>query len=344
MQEFRPASVIEADTELARRLNECDVDAIRALVDRYGVAIAAAVTPAVGREGAQTVAVDVFVDAQRAEFVPGDDFARRLVELAAERAGSVDEQKWALAMATTAVDPDVRLALREHHLGGAMELEGDLARHELRLQRRLAHLGGSADLITLLADPDVWGEPDRHLAERVLAALDAAPTAGALGGDDDVPGEVDEGAEKASPMSRALRPVLLGLGGAVLVLFVAIIALSAASGSPTAPNYTVELTPTGLLADVEGGEITVTERDAGVQIELAAVTLPRRAGGAFYEGRLVLVDGTEVSTGTFTEGVEVTLWGGIALEDAVAFRIVAGVLGDAEPSEEVVLKADLPRP
>ncbi len=140
-------------------------------------------------------------------------------------------------------------------------------------------------------------------------------------------------------VTRGLRPVLFGLAGAVAVLFVAIVGLSAASGSPEQPDFTVELIPTGALLDVEGGEITVTERDAGIEIDVDAITLPRRAGGLYYEGRVVLADGNEISAGTFAEGDGVTLWGGVALDDAVAFRVV---LGDVENGsvDDVVLKAD----
>ncbi len=114
------------------------------------------------------------------------------------------------------------------------------------------------------------------------------------------------------------------------------------AGRRSHPTLTVDLVPTGALLDVEGGEITVTERDAGIEIELEAFTLPRRAGGLFYEGRVVLADGAEISAGTFAEGDGVTLWAGVALRDAVAFRIV---LGDTESAavDDVVLKADLPR-
>jgi len=340
VQEFRPASVIAADTELARRLHAGDVDAIRELVERYGAALTASLTPAVGRADAQVATVDVFVRARHEDFTPGDDFAPWLIELAGERAGSVDERRWIAATAIGAVDDDVRPALRRYHLEPTAELDDEFASHELRLQRRLTHVGEPAGVGELLGDPVVWFEP-HDLTDDVLTALGVEP-------EDEVPVDDDQldehAASSPSPVSRALRPVVFGLGGAVLVLFVAIVGLSALSGTPMPPNYTVDLTPTGLFADVEGGEITVTARDAGIEIELDAITLPRRAGGLFYEGRLVLVDGTELSTGTFAEGVEVTLWGGVALEDAVAFRIVAGDVDDTEPSDDVVLKVDLPRP
>ena len=126
------------------------------------------------------------------------------------------------------------------------------------------------------------------------------------------------------------------------MLLVAIVGLSAASGTPEQPDFTAELIPTGALSDVEGGEITVTERDAGIQIDVEAFTLPRRAGGLYYEGRVVLADGNEISAGTFAQGDGVTLWSGVALDDAVTFRIVVGDI-ENESVDDIVLKADLPR-
>ena len=334
MQEFRPASVIAADAELAQRLQSDDPAAVRSLVDRYGSAVVASALPAVGREEAPGVAFDVFVVAAERPIRPGDDFAPWLAEIVAERAGAIDEQRWEIAMAISAIDPAARAALREHHLTGTVDVDDELARHELRLQRRLSHFGEPDEVVAVLADPDVWGGVDAGFVERVVEAVVGKPEAA----DDDR----EERPPEVSRVTRGLRPVLFGLGGAVAVLFLAIVALSAASGSPEQPDFTVELTPTGALADVEGGEITVTERDAGTQIDIDAITLPRRAGGLYYEGRVVLADGNEISAGTFAEGDGVTLWSGVALDDAVAFRVVVGDVENASV-DDVVLKADLPR-
>ena len=280
------------------------------------------------------MAFDVFVAAAERPLRPGDDFAPWLAAMVAEHAGAVDEQRWELAMAIAAIDPPARAGLREHHLAGSAELDDELARHELRLQRRLSHLGEPEIVIAALADPDVWVEVDTEFVERVVQAVVGEPEAA-----DDESGERPA---EVSRVSRGLRPVLFGLAGAVTVLFVAIVGLSAASGNPEQPDFTVELVPTGALVDVEGGEITVTERDAGIEIDVDAVTLPRRAGGLYYEGRVVLADGNEVSAGTFAEGDGVTLWGGVALDDAIAFRVVLGDVGNGSV-DDIVLKADLPR-
>lgn len=330
--------MIAADTELAQRLVSQDPMAIRDLVDRYGAAVTASAVPSVGRDAASDVAFEVFVAAMQHPLAPGDDFAPWLAEIVAERAGGVDEQRWEVAMAISAIKPAVRLGLREQHLDGSVEVGDELARHELRLERRLSHLGTSADVGAVLADPDVWVDLDAGFAERVVEAIVGPP---------EVLDDVDEHDNETAPVevsrvTRGLRPVLFGLAGAATVLFVAIIGLSAASGTPEQPDVTVELIPTGALIDVEGGEITITERDTGIQIDVEAFTLPRRAGGLYYEGRVVLADGNEISAGTFAQGDGVTLWSGVALDDAVTFRIVVGDIENGSV-DDIVLKADLPR-
>ncbi len=340
MQEFRPATVIAADTELAVRIRAGDRAAIRSLIHRYGAAVMSSVAPTAGVDDVSDVAVDVFVCAVQRPLPPGDDFAPWLAAIAGDRAGAVDERRWELAMAVGAIDPSARAALRAHHVDRHAELDDHLARHELRLQRRLAHLGEPEDVIASLAEPDVWVDvvADTDVVDRVLDAVGVGAEPADAGDDRSAPGRTDQ----TPRVTRGLRPLLFGLAGAVAVLFVAIVGLSVASGTPAQPDFTIDLTPTGAVLDVEGGEITVTERDAGIEIDLDAITLPRRAGGLYYEGRLVLADGTEISAGTFSEGDGVTLWGGVALDDAVAFRIVLGDVGNSEV-DDLVLKADLPR-
>ncbi len=219
--------MIAADAELAQRFHEGDREAICSLVERYGAALAAAVTPTVGLDQAADVTVDVFVVAQRSAFTPGDDFAPWLADIAIECAGAFDQRRWTLAMAVAAVDPTVRPALRHHHLEANGELGDDLVRHELRLQRRLAHIGEPEDIVRALADPDVWIDIDPHLADRVVAAV---------ADDADVATHTVVERSEPSRITRGLRPMLLGLGGAALVLIVAIVGLSAASGTPESPD------------------------------------------------------------------------------------------------------------
>lgn len=340
--------MIADDTELAERFNAGDEDAVRELVRRYGAALVASVIPSVGSERAESVACDVFTEAQRTPLAAGDDFAPWLTGIAAAHVGAVDERRWMVAKATGSIEPVARAALRRHHLADSSagreqsdQLPEEFIREEVRLQRRLAHLGGSDDIWDALSEPDAWVDVAPNLADRVLVASGLA-TVGQRDGPV-VDGD-DDAVVPPSRVGRSLRPVLLGIGGAMVMLLVAIVGLSAASGNPAPANFTVDLIPTGVLAEVEGGEITVTERDAGLEIELEAFTLPRRSGGPFYEGRLLLADGREVSTGTFAQGDGVTLWGGATLDDALEFTVVANDGDDTATDVDVVLKADLPRP
>ncbi|MGB3734833.1 MAG: hypothetical protein WA964_07745 [Ilumatobacter sp.] len=352
MQEFRPADVIDQDTRLAESLIDGELDALDSLVSRYGRAVEAVVataSDATDSDRAPGVFAQAWLD--RASIEPGVDFAPWLGGLAAAAVGvpaSELDETWAVAMAIDAVDADVRPVLRSHHLDGS-ELPADADRHELRLRRRLTQIGDEAGVIEALGNPAAWSDPDDDLSEQVRSRL-GPDDAGEANGGADRPAAVNERPlgepdtldepERPSRVTRSLRPVLLGLAGAVTVLFVAIVALSAASGSPDPIAFTADLTPTGAILDVEGGELTVTERASGLQLELEAPTLPRRAGDQFYEGVLVLQDGTRVAVGTFNEGFDVTLSGGVALDRVDEFLVVTRERNT--DATEVVLKLDVP--
>ena len=348
MQEFRPADVIDEDTRLAESLINSEFEALGTLVTRYGRAVHAVVANSTATTQVDPV-VGVFAQAwlERSSIDPGSDFAPWLGGLAATAAGKETadvESTWAVAMAVDSVDIDVRPVLRAHHVEGN-DLPDDADRHELRLRRRLAHLGDDAAVVAMLEDPQPWADPDTDLIDRVSTRLGMGQTAAAVddgdhdvGSDDLVDDQVEP--ERPSRVTRSLRPVLLGLASAVTVLFVAIIALSAASGSPDPIAFTADLTPTGAILDVEGGELTVTERDNGLRLDLDAPTLPRRAGDQFYEGILVLQDGSELTVGTFNEGFDVTLSGGVALDRVQEFLVVARDLGNDDV--DVILKLDIP--
>lgn len=346
MEEFRPAQVIEADTELAERLIGGELGALDELVERYARPVVALVA---ARSGAHPTAVDVFARAwiSRDELTPGDDFSPWIGAIAADGLDDAD-RLWTVASAVGAIDADAAEMLRGHHVEGALLAEG-LDRDELRLRRRLAHLGDDTAIIEALSQAIVWTQPPEGLAADVRAAIEGPARAAVNSHEVDSSvsagndGAAPEQAERAEPsrVTRSLRPVLFGLAGAVTVLFVAIIALSAASGSPDPVAFSADLTPTGALTEVEGGELTATVRDAGIEFSLDAPTLPTRTGGRYYEGLLVLRDGTELGVGTFAAAFDITLWGGVALDDVVEFQVVAREVG-IEVSD-VVLKLDVPR-
>jgi hypothetical protein len=245
-----------------------------------------------------------------------------------------DVRRWERAAATTSFDGEVHDALRAHHVDGD-ELVAGAERHELRLERRLADLVDEEAVAEVLADPLVWVRPPDGLADQVVARIAdesefaeagafAAPTSRSL-------------------LSRSIRPVFLGLVGAIVVLFGAIIALSAASGPIDEPAFTVELIPTGLVGEVEAGEVAVTDGDNGLRIDVDAFTLPRRASAQFYEAVLILDDGSEFPAGSFSQGFGVTLSAGVALDRVAGIRIVAAEIGVEADENDAVLKADFPQ-
>ena len=58
---------------------------------------------------------------------------------------------------------------------GPPSSDDELARHELRLERRLSHFGTSDDVVAALADPDVWIDLDAGFVERVVEAVVGEP-------------------------------------------------------------------------------------------------------------------------------------------------------------------------
>lgn len=323
---------------LADSFRDGEDAAIRSMVQRFG-------GPVVGllsAHGAADAAVDVFVQAwiESDDFPSGDDFAPWLRSIASTLVGGAadteddDARRWQLAAATTSFDGETHEVLRAHHVDGA-ELVAGAERHELRLQRRLAHLGDAVSVTAALADPLVWVRPTADLADRVVERIVAESESAAT--------EAFVAPGVRSRLSRSIRPVFLGLGGAIVVLFGAIIALSAASGSVDEPAFTVELIPTGLLTGVEAGEVTVIESDNGLQVDVDAFTLPRRAGDQFYGAVLILDDGTEFPAGSFSQGFGVTLSAGVSLDRVTGIRIVAAVIGVEADDNDAVLKADFPQ-
>ncbi|MFK8024508.1 MAG: RNA polymerase sigma factor [Ilumatobacter sp.] len=336
MTQFRPAPAIEEDRALAEAFRGGDDAAIRTLVERFGPHVTSLLTA----HGETASTIEVFVQAWVAsdEFEPGADFGPWLRSIAVDSLDGVvaptdaDEQRWQLVDATASFENSTHDALRSFHAEGGV-LDPDAQRHELRLQRRLAHLGSDDEINAMLADPLVWVRAEEDLAGRVVARIAAASESG-----------VDDGGEDSPPsrFSRSVRPVLLGIGGAIFVLFAAILVLSAAGGEVDEPAFTVDLIPTGRIVGVETGELIVTERDSGVELDLDAFSLPRRSGDQLYSVVLVLVDGTEVAAGSFNEAFGARLTAGVDLERVERLFIASSVLGGTPSEGAAVLKADFP--
>lgn len=373
MQEFRPASVIDADTALAASFRDGDEHAIRSLVDRYGGGVTGLAVWLIGdgpstSQRAKGVAVEVFLQAWRnsEHFEPGRDFAPWLASITTRAVAALDERTtdgvtpsdddeiarvWTVTSATSHLSSDAHETLRSFYVDGIEPAdEAGVARDQVRLERRLEHLAAVGEGAGLLGDPRAWIRPDPDLSDRVLAAVRSEIDRGPRSDEEfeDVPPAGRRPAR--TRRSGSSRSAVIGVAAALAVLLGAIIVLSALSGAPEQEDLRAELVPTGLLADVDGGEIVVTERDSGLQIDLDAPSLPRRAGGPYYLAQLLLVDGSSVAVGTFNEGSDVTLWGGIPLDRAVSFRVVLAEADDGDGgsaddggSDAVVLKVDLPR-
>lgn len=211
------------------------------------------------------------------------------------------------------------------------------------------------DIAALLDDPATWSAPSDGLRDSILAEIrtetvsrrtvDTVPH-------DTVPhdgGSDDGGSELAPVVSisrwRSVRSGLIGAAAAIVLLAAGVVAFSAADDPPPQVAFEGELIPTGLVPDVSG-EVAITAFQSGLQIELDAPSLPRRADGAFYEGWLRLDDDRLVPVGTFHEGGDVVLWAGIELDRIVLMTVtleeaVAGASPDQASSGQVVLKVDI---
>jgi hypothetical protein len=151
----------------------------------------------------------------------------------------------------------------------------------------------------LLADPDVWSEPEPELEDAVVVAIRgaSAPTR--------------TWAASTGRSGSWVRPLLAGL--AVAAAIVAAVLLFNRDGRE--PFAAAALTGTQ-LAPTAHGEASVYQDSAGFRIELKADGLPPLNGGRFYQAWLKGSGGL-VPIGTFSKGngAKVTLWSGVSPRD-----------------------------
>jgi anti-sigma-K factor RskA len=83
------------------------------------------------------------------------------------------------------------------------------------------------------------------------------------------------------------------------------------SSGRSADSLRVALRPTAVVPGA-AGEATMTKTPSGWRIRLRAHGLPRLDHGRFYEAWLRSGRGVLVPVGTFNEGIDVTLWAGVA--------------------------------
>jgi hypothetical protein len=189
------------------------------------------------------------------------------------------------------------------------------------------------EVLALLADADVWEQPDAAGVDRLIAAIESESTA------------LGPAATPRPSRSHAVRQVVLGAVAAAMVMIVGVFVFSAVSDD-TEPALAVELVPTGRAGDA-GGRVDLRQATSGLEISLDAPELPPCADGSYYEAWVRTADDRLVPVGTFHGGVDVTLWAGVDLDDVVAFsvtleRMAAGDSAEQASSGDVVLKGDLP--
>ena len=195
-------------------------------------------------------------------------------------------------------------------------------------------LGAPTD--ALLAAPETWAEPPAGLDDRIVADIEseAAPF------------------EPLAPPPAAVadrghwRSAALGAAAALLLVVTAVIGFSAFDGGDGNEVLAMDLTPTGAVPDVSGS-VEMEQTGSGVRIALQASGLPRRVDGNYYEAWLLTSTGELVPVGTFHDGIDVVLWGGVPIAEVEVFSITQeGVDGLDESGQDssgsVVLKADVP--
>ncbi len=368
MEQFRPVHVVRHDAELATALRDGDAAAAGALYEDHG-AVVHAIASVATRDGerAADITEAVFVHAWHhgGEVEPGDDFAPWLAQIArqlidADAAGvAAEELVWAVRAAVDSLDDSRREVLRLRHVDGLdrdaiarrvgidpVDVDAHVERGERRVEHRVDSVASrdGAVVAALLADPLLWSDPPPDLAERIGAAIAATNV-----------GDEESGSATAarSPGGLAgllagrtwIRPALVGAATAVVALFAGVVVLSALSGTPERETTSVELTPTGAIADV-GGTVQVTTFDSGLEIVLDAPTLPMRIDATFYQAWVGTADGELVPVGTFRRGDRITMWAGVERDrvDSFVITLEAPAPGDdigQASSDDVVLRASL---
>jgi hypothetical protein len=363
VERFRPAHVIAADRELAERVHAGEEEAIRSLVDRYGrIVYGVARHFVTDADRADAATVHTFLQAWRSAelFEPGRDFAPWLASLVRGTVGVAagtapplaDVQRvWSLQAALAMLVGDERDALQASYGARRAVASPDTAapaasggvpgpevaeRATRKLEAQMVDgqmaddLGsgdpGFGDLQELLAAPATWEAPRPNLGDRVLAAIEAEAVIGPPTPMPPSPPSRGDGDQRRSWM----RPVLIGVAATMVFLFGGLVVLAALNDPGERRVFDLELVPTGVVDDAAGSaDLIVT--DAGIRVDLDAVGLPRREGGRHYAGWLELDDGTAVPIGSFHDGIDVVLWGGVEFERVERLEIT---LEDAVPVDD----------
>ena len=306
MSEFRPPAVVRADVDLTLAFRTGDEWAVRELFDRYGALV---FTIAERLVGAGADAAEVAADITSHTFLQA---WRNSEAFEPGRALAPWLTSLAVRVAAESADPPVDVA-------AGVALADEL----LAASTGLDHVPAGLD-------------------DRVVAAVLSEATID--------PAEVYTAADllaaRSGQRSMSVGSYVLGAIGGLLFLLVGILVFSAIAGGDggSADTRTIELRPTGRLSDVSGS-IEVGSSDAGLSIVLSAPTLTDRGAGQWYEGWILLVDGSLVSAGTFRTGDDVGLTAAVEGQSADQFLVVLadpdGSPIDGGNDRDIVLRAPL---
>ena len=209
------------------------------------------------------------------------------------------------------------------------------------------------ELRRLLSDENLWAEPPAELEDSIVAAISAeADAPDSVAGF--APGPVDLAAarerrlaqdsaggarashRRASGGRRWARPAIL-VAAAAAVVGVALTAVVLLRTANPAPTFTASLTATE-LAPGAGGTVTMVREESGWEILLNAYGLPRLDGGEFYQAWMRNDEGTLIPVGSFNEGMDVVLWGGVSPRTYPTFSVTReSADGDQASSGQRVL-------
>jgi hypothetical protein len=221
------------------------------------------------------------------------------------------------------------------------------------------------ELRGLLADESLWAEPPAELENAIVGLIsqEAATRTGSVaeeaGEDSDslagfAPGPVDlaaardrrlaqEGAgtratshRRSAGGRRWARPAIL-VAAAAAVVAVALTAVLVLRNANPERTFAASLSATELMPGA-GGTVTMVRTESGWEILLNAYGLPRLDGGEFYEAWMRNEQGTLIPVGTFNEGTDVVLWGGVSPQSFPTFTITReSADGDQNSSGQRVL-------
>jgi hypothetical protein len=172
----------------------------------------------------------------------------------------------------------------------------------------------------LLGDPDLWGEPDPDLEQRVIDAV--------IGSTPQV---------RRAPR-HWLRNSLVAAAAAVVLAIGLAAVVSNHRDRPVQFAATLQGTE---LAPAATGSVTMTQTSSGWRIHLQASGLPRLDGGNYYQGWLKNDAGTLVPIGTFNQATDVTLWSGVPPTDYPSITITrqSATSGPASSGQKVLVGA-----